>query len=584
MNFRQGEAFPIGNLSYCSNNSSNERLETMIAISDVQQAVQLVGPDEIKTNNSKQVHLPGPYQILCRVEAVGLCFSDLKLLKQFSNHGRKDMIVSGIDQNILRNLPSYVPNEQPTVPGHEAVVMIVAVGAGVTEYKTGEKYLVQADYRWLKTETSNAAFGYNFEGGLQQYVLMDVRVITSPEGESTLLPVPEGLSNSSVALVEPWACVEDAYMSKERLTIKQGGRMLIVADTEPDTLLLNNMLSQYGRPAEISWLSVCPAGDFGVPITEIASIEALPQNGFDDIIYLGTDANTAEALFSKLDIKGLINFVQAGREFDREISIPVGRIHYGGIRITGTVSADPAEGMKRIPETGEVRSGDTMNVIGAGGPMGMMHVIRNVSLDSSNLAVLACDMDDERLAALSKVAGPMAERNGVVYKACNPGREKPEMLFSYIALMVPSAKMAAAAVKQAGNDALINLFAGIPATEYIPIDLNRYIKQRIYFIGTSGSTVDDMKSVLEKVIAGRLATDVSVAAVSDLASAEQGMRAVENRSIAGKILVYPECKDLGLVELKDMPKKLPQVAALLNDGVWNREAELKLIELFGSRA
>jgi len=89
-----------------------------------QHAVQLVGPDEVIFNKSKGVHKPGPRQILCRVEAVGLCFSDLKLLKQFSVHARKTKIISGIAPEILKEIPSYVPGDAATVPGHEAVVSI----------------------------------------------------------------------------------------------------------------------------------------------------------------------------------------------------------------------------------------------------------------------------------------------------------------------------------------------------------------------------------------------------------------------------------------------------------------------------
>ena len=191
-----------------------------------QYAVQLVGPDELILNKSKEVFQPGSHQILCRVEAVGLCFSDLKLLKQFSNHTRKSGIVSGIDPEVLKDIPCYVPGEAPTVPGHETVVIIEAVGEGVVDYSAGQRYLVQTDYRWLRTAGSNAAFGYNFEGALQQYVLMDERVITSSDGESMMIPVSEKLSASAVALVEPWACVEDAYASEERCGLKTDGRML----------------------------------------------------------------------------------------------------------------------------------------------------------------------------------------------------------------------------------------------------------------------------------------------------------------------------------------------------------------------
>src|SRR5947208_1937716 len=60
-----------------------------------QHAVQLVGPGQLKLNTSKDVLKPGPYQILAKVECVGLCFSDLKLLKQFDQHARKSGAVRG---------------------------------------------------------------------------------------------------------------------------------------------------------------------------------------------------------------------------------------------------------------------------------------------------------------------------------------------------------------------------------------------------------------------------------------------------------------------------------------------------------
>ncbi|MHC4424453.1 MAG: alcohol dehydrogenase catalytic domain-containing protein, partial [Planctomycetota bacterium] len=227
----------------------------MANLPQTQCAVQLVGPDELVLNTSKEVVLPGRCQILCRVEVVGLCFSDLKLLKQFSSHVRKGKIVSGIEQNILSQIPSYVPGDAPTVPGHETVVRIAAVGPDVQNFKPGGRYLVQTDYRWLCTAGSNAAFGYNFEGALQEYVLMDERIITSPKGDSMLIPVPEGLSASAIALVEPWACVEHAYASKERQSLKMNGQMLVIADVELEEAVFRNLFNRYDRPSQITWLS-----------------------------------------------------------------------------------------------------------------------------------------------------------------------------------------------------------------------------------------------------------------------------------------------------------------------------------------
>jgi threonine dehydrogenase-like Zn-dependent dehydrogenase len=553
----------------------------MTDIPETQYAVQLVGPDELVLNKSKEVYAPDPHQILCRVEAVGLCFSDLKLLKQFSSHVRKSEVVSGVDLDILIEIPSYVPGNAPTVPGHETVVRIEAIGRGVKKYKPGQRFLVQTDYRWVRTATSNGAFGYNFEGALAEYVLMDERIITSPQGESMLLPVSEELSSSAVALVEPWACVEDAYVSTERTRLKKDGHMLIVADTKVTVNTLKKLFSKYGKPAQITWLSEAPIPTgLKIKAERATSMSALTDAGYDDIIYFGSDAKVVELLFAKVALNGILNIVLCGGQFGRKVVTMIGRVHYGGIRIVGTVGSDPAESMKVIPETDEIRSGDKINVVGAGGPMGMMHVIRNICQGVEGVSLCASDVDDNRLATLTKIAAPLAEKNAVKYKTFNPTKEQINEAFDYTALMAPVPALVTASVTNTAEHGLINIFAGIPATVTSKIDLDAYIEKQLYFIGTSGSTLDDMKRMLEKTESGQLDTNLSVAAVSGLAGATDGIRAVENRSIAGKIVVYPACKDLPLVPLDKMSEKMPQVAECLNDGLWTKEAEQKLLELY----
>src|SRR5579871_2294756 len=127
-----------------------------VEVPRTQYAVQLVGPSQLLLNRQKETFQPGPHQILARVEAVGLCFSDSKLLKQFSAHPRKSGVVGGISGDVLQELPSYVPGDKPTVPGHEVSCRIIAVGSAVTRHKVGERCLVQTDYRTLPTNSSNA--------------------------------------------------------------------------------------------------------------------------------------------------------------------------------------------------------------------------------------------------------------------------------------------------------------------------------------------------------------------------------------------------------------------------------------------
>ncbi|MHC4624148.1 MAG: alcohol dehydrogenase catalytic domain-containing protein [Planctomycetota bacterium] len=553
----------------------------MANVPQTQYAVQLVGPDKLVLNTEKEVFRPGRRQVLACVEAVGLCFSDLKLLKQFCGHVRKGEIVSGIEPEILREIPSYVPGEAPTVPGHEAVVRIAEVGSGVEKFEPGQRFLVQTDYRWLRTAESNGAFGYNFEGALQQYVLMDERIITTPEGESLLIPVSQGLAASAVALVEPMACVENAYASKERRSLKEGGRMLVVADMQLQENALAGLLRRCGRPGQLTWVSkFARPSSLDLEVESCESISSLADGGYDDVVYFGSDAEKVETLFAKVRANGLCNIVLCGGKFGRDVTTMVGRVHYGGIRIVGTPGWEPAESMEHIPQTGEIRAGDRIHIIGAGGPMGMMHVIRDICQGVEGVSVFASDVDDARLHVLEKIAAPLAAKNRVRYKAYNPGKEKITESFDYTVLMAPMPDLVAQSVRDAAPGGIINIFAGIPASVSGRVDLDAYIQKRLYFIGTSGSVLEDMKRVLAQVESGRLDTNVCVAAVCGLDGAVEGIRAVENRSITGKIIVYPACKGLGLMPLEKLGAEIPQAGKWLTGGLWNKRAEESLLEVY----
>jgi threonine dehydrogenase-like Zn-dependent dehydrogenase len=559
-----------------------------VMLPETQRAVQLLGPDRLAVNRAKPVPAPGPHQILCRVEAVGLCFSDLKLLKQFADHPRKSEVVAGLDRDTLSQIPSYVPGELPTVPGHEAVVRIWATGPGVTRFRRGERYLVQADYRWLRTAGANAALGYNFEGALQEYVLMDERVITSPEGETMLIPASAGMSASAIALVEPWACVEDAYRTRERQTLKAGGQMLVVAEEVllPRTASLrherlHNLLSSYGRPAHITWVGPGEAPGVDARVRRVDALEQLEAASYDDIVYLGSRAESIERLWDRAAPQALVNIVLCGGRLARRVETAVGSVHYRGMRIIGTTGPDPAAALVTIPASGEIRENDRINVIGAAGPMGAMHVIRDLCQGVAGVSIWAGDVDDERLGVLRRMAEPLARERGLTFHVYHALREKAAGPFSYVVVMVPVPEMAAEAVDTASEGAIINIFAGISAGLTADVDLNRYIEKRMYFAGTSGSVVEDMHAVLAKMDTGALDTNLSVAAISDLDGAVDGLRAVERREIAGKIVVYPACRELGLVRLAELSDRLPAVGEKLKDGVWTREAEQMLLDTCG---
>ena len=424
-------------------------------------AVQLVGPSQLTLNPAKAVSPPGPHQILAKVECVGLCFSDLKLLKQFDQHPRKSVVVKGLTSEALDEMPNYVPGAKPTVPGHEVTCRIVAVGSEVKHHKIGERCLVQTDYRDLPTAGSASAFGYNFEGALQEYVLMDERVVIDKSGERFLIPVNEQLAASAVALVEPWACVEDSYVNIERQAIKAGGRLLIVADNPATIQIASLPCEAGGKPAEVLRKTPAEAG-------------SVANEYCDDIIYFGADKATLEILNDKLAARGIMNIVLGGRKIGASVNVGVGRVHYGMTRWVGTTGSAPADSYKNIPLTGEIREGDSVIVIGAGGPMGQMHVIRAVCSGIKNISVIGTDMDDARLASIQKKADPLAASNSVIMKMINTAKTPLTERFSYFALMAPVPALVASSIRDSKPGCLINLFAGIPAPTKHELDLDTY--------------------------------------------------------------------------------------------------------------
>jgi L-sorbose 1-phosphate reductase len=544
-------------------------------IPETQRAVQLIGPDELVLNTEKSVYKPNDHQILCKVVVVGLCFSDLKLLKQFSSHVRKSEVVGGLDPIVLDEYPAYVPGDKPTVPGHEPVVEIVEVGSKVANFKVGERYMIQADWRWITTASSNGAFGYNFEGALQEYVLLDERIVISPDGVSMLLRAPaEQRAASAFALSEPWACGEDAYQEVQRQGFKAGGSLLIVAQAQGDCDAVHQFMKDNNQSSERVRVVLKEGGCSCAGA--LSSLDEVPENHFDDILYFGADADVVESLFAKGKKGALFVLCQCGEKFGKPVMTAVGGVHYRGFRIVGTTGGNPAEALATIPERCEMRKGDNVNVIGAAGPMGVTHVIRDLCV-GDGVTVYAADLSDERLEALAKIAEPTAAANGTRYVGYNPTQTQHDIKFDMQVVMAPVPALVAAAVTSCAPHGIIDIFAGIPADKYGDIDLDYYCENKLYFIGTSGSTMDDIEIVLNHVAEGNIDTNVSVAAISGLDDAVLGIRKVEKQEVPGKIMVYPACADLKLTLLTELADTLPAVADKLVDGVWTKEAEEALL-------
>jgi threonine dehydrogenase-like Zn-dependent dehydrogenase len=558
------------------------------ALPRTEYGVQLVGPGRLVLNTEKDVPRPGAHQLVAKVEAVGLCFSDLKLLNQFSAHPRKGAIVSGIAPGVLEEIASYVPGEEPTVPGHEVCCRIVAVGKDVTRHKVGERCLVQTDYRTLPTKGSNAAFGYNFEGGLQEYVLMDERVVVDPDtGVRSLISVSEEPSASAVALVEPWACVENSYATTNRRTLTPGGRLLVVVDDGHAVTGLAEAAQPGFPPASVTVVATAkvdiPWAGPNLAVTHASELAELVDAAFDDVVYFGASSTTIDVLNDKLASGGIINVVLGGATIGAPVSVGVGRVHYEATRWIGTAGSSAADAYASIPSSGELRRNDTLVAIGAAGPMGQMHIFRALSANVEGLTVVGTDLDDVRLRSLQAKAEPLARANCVSLRLLNPNTEPLVGTFSYHLILVPVPSLVRDAVATSKDRGLINIFAGIAVATRQDVDLDTYIARRCYMFGSSGSVVRDMEVLLERIAAGKLDTNLSVDAISGMKGAAAGLAALEERTMAGKIIIYPMLHEVGLLSLAELAGVFPTVASKLDDGHWCVEAETELLNVASSK-
>ena len=74
-----------------------------------QHAIQFVGPDQVVLNPAKAMYELGPRQVLLKTEAVGICFSDTKLLHAFTTHPRKAKVLGGLTRRGVGRDPQLPP-------------------------------------------------------------------------------------------------------------------------------------------------------------------------------------------------------------------------------------------------------------------------------------------------------------------------------------------------------------------------------------------------------------------------------------------------------------------------------------------
>ena len=363
---------------------------------------------------------PGPDQLLVRVDAVGMCFSDVKLIKQGGQHPKL------YNRNLAQN---------PTRLGHEAAMTIIKVGENLqNSYTPGQRLAVQPDI--YDAEGKSTAYGYTIPGGLTQYHLVGPEVL-NVEGESFVLTVPGNeLGYAETALTEPWACVEAAYTQRRRLLPKSDGTMWIVGQPgdpgeyqfsvglkQPATIVLTDV------PASVQARVGQQVVQRGVTLIERngltpADYPALRDEltggaGFDDIVLLDPRSAAVGEAARLIARRGTFNMV-GQTPLDDLVQVDVGRIHYDYTAYLGNPGPDIGASYGEARNRCDLRPGGVAVFVGAGGPMGQMHVQRAIELPDGPALIIATDVNTMRLAALEARFAGLAEANHTRLVTFNP--------------------------------------------------------------------------------------------------------------------------------------------------------------------
>lgn len=533
---------------------------------------------------------PNDDQLLVRVDAVGLCYSDVKLIKLGGNHPK----LYGRDLSV-----------EPTRVGHEVSLTVIKVGKHLMDqFQPGQRLVIQPD---IYVNQRNTAYGYTISGGLIQYHLIGDEILHADGGAYTI-PVDKKLGYAEAALTEPWACVDAAYTQRRRLIPKKGGIMWIVGNGEdqteytfskklnlPQTIYLTNVSAQVKSliqdivPEETQ---VIETGEDVLKNLQEFSQKTTSEQGFDDIILLSPTSGKFVGEAAKLiAFRGVMNIV--GKEkLDGDSLIDAGRIHYHYTAYVGTNDTDISAAYGEERNRCELRKGGTALFIGAGGPMGQMHVQRAVEKTDGPAIIIATEVKQERADMLERVIAPLAKKNGRIFKIFNPqtsSKSLPDFIYEVsgeravddAVVCVPIAALMQETAKVLKPDGMLMLFAGVPNGTFVEVDMNPVFLGSQQLTGTSGSKLVDQEVVLQKTLKGELNTNRSVAAVGGMNAARNGIEALMNGTYAGKIVIFPQILDLPLMSLQELKERYPEVGSKLGENdLWTVETEQALIDKF----
>lgn len=256
--------------------------------------------------------------------------------------------ICGTDVRMLKNGHAFATPDKPLVIGHEMAGTIAEVGAGVADYRVGQRVCVAPNYNPTGTklvvmgeghlDPGYRALGIHEHGAFAEFVRIPREAVL----QGNIFPIAGHVSFAAAALVEPLACVYNAYekartgpgdvvliigagpigLMHAKLSRTAGAGKVIINDVNEERLAM-------ARSIDPSFLTIC--GDPGAELTRLTG-----GAGADVIITACPVAAMQTRALELAAVNGRVIFFGGLPKGKSTVPLDTNIIHYKQLLVTGT--------------------------------------------------------------------------------------------------------------------------------------------------------------------------------------------------------------------------------------------------------
>ncbi len=277
-----------------------------------------------------------PGTVLLRVEACGVCGSDVRMFRH--GHARVQL---------------------PQILGHEISGSVAEMGREIAGFAIGDRVVVtpriscgdcpecrRGHYTYCPNGKS---FGYQIPGGFAEYVLVPAEGMRA----GVLNRIGDGVSFDEAALTEPLAC---CLRAQRALDISAQDTVLIIGGGHVG--LIHTRLAKIHGGGRIILVEpeparaqsqACRASGADCVLTEpvelcLGRIRELTGGYGADVVIVAVSSAQAQQLGVEVAAKGArVNFFGGLPEDAPPVAVPSRRIHYDEIHLTGSHGSSPED-------------------------------------------------------------------------------------------------------------------------------------------------------------------------------------------------------------------------------------------------